>query len=426
MNEGDNLIKSPLYNGYLVTVMSIFSSSRNTLRLTTLLTSLLLFGWFFYTIKNWLLPLFLTVIAGFQFHLFQFFHFSMVEMIVNGCMLVSVGCAYQYLKTGKRRSLLLSYLLIYACFLLKIQYGYLLLFPFVVWLIGAFAKSDFNFWKTLFSLTGMATLSIALFYLLWYLPFQETFQSVWAHQGTDRLAAWSDLSTVFLDSGKYLVWNEFNIWFAVGFAISLPIGIFYLFRSNDSLKGLLLISGIWALFESHKMIILYLPTRYTLSLFMAMALWMSIVITIAFSKQATSAKTPKYWIKPALGLLILLPVLFGNAINLKELFVKRSFKSQSIINQYESHDYKGQTIVGVWATSLIWNPTAHIIPVWKNFMNDDEILKKRKPPLIVTEENEADSEQVFSSRGIDLPSISDSTIQFEYGVYKINFYHLSY
>ena len=350
----------------------------------------------------------------------------MVEMIVNTCMLVSIGFAYQYLKGGKRRSLLLSYLLVFACFLLKIQYGYLLLFPFAVWLTGIFTKRDISIWKTLFSLGGLAILSIALFYLVWYLPFQETFQTVWAHQGTDRFAALDSISTVFMDSGKYLVWNEYNIWFAIAFAISFPIGIFFLFRSNNSLKLFLLVSGVWVLFESHKMIILYLPTRYTLSLFMAMALWMSIVITMAFTKRAVSAKKFRYWIKPSLGLLILLPVLFGNTFNFKELLDKRSFHSQSIINQYDNHNYSGQTIVGVWATSLIWNPTAHVIPVWKNFMNDDEILEKRKPTLIVTEENEQDSEQVFSSRGIDLKSIADSASQYKYGVYQINFYHLSY
>ncbi len=426
MTEGDNLIKSPLYNGYQASVMAMFNSSRQTLRLATLIGSLLLFGWFYFQIKNPLLTILLTAIAGLQFHLFQFFHFSMVEMLVNGCTLISLGFAYQYLKSGKGKSLLWSYLLVYTAFLLKIQYAYLLLLPFATWALGILTGNDIKYRKSLFGLVVLAISSVGLFYLAWYLPFRETFQTVWAHQGTNRFASWNSITTVFLDSGKYLVWNEYNTWFTSAFALSLPVGILYLFRSSHRLRHLLMVSGLWLIFESHKMIILYLPTRYSLSLFMAMALWMSIVICMALDNIPAVEKLKTISLNIAAGLLILTPALLGNTFNFKRLLNGRTFNSQSIIHNYENQDFNGQTIVGVWATSLIWNPTAHVIPVWKNFLNDDEILEKVKPPLIITEENEADSEQVFSSRGIDLKAISDSSAQYQYGKYKVEFYFMNY
>ncbi len=425
MDEGDNLIKSPLYNGYLAGVMSIFDSSRKTLRLATLIGSLLLIGWFLLKIKSYLLPVFLTLIAGFQFHLFQFFHFSMVEMLVNGCALVAVAFATIYLQTGSSRQLLLSYLMLYICFLLKIQYAYLLALPFVMWLVGALSKNDKKYWHTLIKLTITAGASVALFYVAWYLPFQEIFNTVWAHQGADRFAGNDAIIRVFTDSGKYLVWGDRNIWFAIAFALSIPPGIYYL-KGNHPLRYLLIATGIWVVLELHKMFILYLPTRYALSLFLAMGLWMATVICLTIVSWQKSDKQTSELIHLLAAILILIPVLAGNLFNFNNVLRQRTYNSEQIIAEYEDYNFEDKTIVGVWATTLIWNPTAHIIPVWKNFLNDDDILQKVKPPLVVTEKDEADSEQVFSSRGIDLKALSDSNAQHDYGRYKVNFYFMSY
>lgn len=423
MDEGDNLIKSPLFNGYLAGVMTIFGSDRTTARLSVFIGSLFLISWFGFLIGEVKVSALFILIGGFQYHLFQFFHFSMVEMLVNSCILISLGFAYRYLVHLNTRDLLWSFLWIYFVFLLKIQYAYLLPLPFVLWAI-AFFKAERPRVKMYMPLVFllMSTLgALLLFYLGWYLPNREIFETVWAHQGTDRFAAPKDWWETFSNSGKYLVWNELNLFFAISFVISIPVGILIFLKSNHSLKPLLVLSMVWLLFEFHKTVILFLPTRYALSLFAAMALWISTVILIG----AAGLSKRRYLSFFSLA-AILLPLAFGHFRTTSLLLREKSHQSQQIINTYNQLDFKGQTVAGVWATSLIWNETAYVIPVWKNFLNDNQLLKTRTPPLVITEDRELDSEGVFVDRGIDLSATADSLKSYEYGPYRVHFYFLSY
>lgn len=428
LDEGDNLIKSPLFNAYLAAIIPL-TSSRYSLRLLLVITCTLLWFLFGRTIHDFRISILLILLGGFQYHLFQFYHFSMVEMLVVLTILLGIGSGYQYLIYSTKRDfkpLLYSTLLFFSCFLLKIQYAYLLAFPFLIWLISLKDRSDKalkHLVLLVLTLAGMGT----LFYLAWYLPTREVFEKVWAHQGGNRFTGLSDVWLTFKNSGKYLLWNEYNLPFAIGFLMSLPAALFLLLQSKPPrVCWLLWLSLAWLILEFHKPFILYLPTRYALSLFAAQALWMTVTAVGYWQwlKDHTSKKPFRFF--KALGLAFIVPVLLGNGINQEILWSEKTTKSQQIIDHYHQMDLVNQTAVGVWATGLIWNEKVYVLPVWKNFINDDNILQKRKPEIVVTEKGEFDSGGVFKDRGINLEQVADSIEEFEYGPYQLHFYHLSY
>lgn len=267
---------------------------------------------------------------------------------------------------------------------------------------------------------------LLLFHLLWYKPLQSTFDKVWAHQGTSRFSAFDDLWLTFTNSGKYLLWNKFNLVFALIFLVSLPLGVFLFLKSNSSLlKNLLIISFIWILLELHKPFIIFLPSRYALSLFAAQALWMTITVYGIW----TSSSSVKLPITPVLSKVVaaalLLPLSFKIIQNQHTLWTQKETRSQQIIDDFASMNFKSEAVVGVWATGLVWNKDAYVLPVWRDFMNDDNILAKRKPLLVITEEEERDSDGVFAKRGINLNVLADSTSSYQYGPYNLHGFFLS-
>lgn len=422
--EGDNLIKSPLFNGYMATTLSIFGSGRTAARASVLFMAIALIFWFGYLQKDFAISALFLLFAGFNFYLFQFFHFSMVEVLVIGSTLITIALGYRYLNEAQPtlKFLLASFIISWITFLLKIQYAYLMLLPYGIWLLALLKVRNKRLFKHLLFLIAATIVSLLLFYFLWYVPLQNVFNTVWAHQGTNRFADISIWARVISDSGQYLIWNDLNLSFAISFLVSIPIGIYLMFTARSPLKLVLAISGLWIILESHKLIIMYLPTRYTLSLFAAMALWMStciiFLLRLAFSHHNLRWKKYLAW-------AMLIPLVASHFSVIKLLFEERTTSSQEVINRYDHIDFKGQTVAGVWATSLIWNKTAHVIPVWKNFLNDQNLIESQKPQLIVTEKNEADSERVFASRDINLAEVADSAATFRYGNYEVYFYFLT-
>lgn len=425
--EGDNLIKSPLFNGLLAGLLPMTGNSRTYLRFSLLILCLALWYTLALILNNFLLPSLFLIFGGFQYHLFQFYHFTMAEMLVISVTLLSLGFAYRYLFSNNKQKLgiwplLGCFSMVYIALLLKIQNAYLLALPFMVCVLAIIE----NHRSSNSGIRHLGVLIVALIAggaaltLAWYLPNQEIFDKVWSHQGQSRFSNFENAWQVFTDSGKYLLWNDRSYLFAFSFMVSFPPGIFLLFKTKDKkTKALVSLALIWLLLELHKPFILYLPSRYALSLFAAQALWMAV---IAYG-YLTAVINP--WLKLA-PLLFVAPLLIGHVQNVDLLWSEKKQKSQEVIEHYNKLDLKGKTVVGVWATSLVWNSEAYVIPVWKNFVNDDELIINRQPSIIVTEKDELDSEGVFIDRGIKLQVISDSVNHYQYGPYEVQFYYMSY
>lgn len=430
VDEGDNLIKSPLYNGWLVTALQVVDS-RTGLRIALTFTCLLLTLVLAWNSKLENIYALFIAIGGFQYHLFQFYHFTMTEVLIISTALGGIFMAVQYLEKLENqlpatKSLLISSACFAACFLLKVQYFYILAFPFIVVFVAFFKGNRKEVIKHFLMVSAFFLIFLLLFYSLWYKPLQSTFDKVWAHQGTSRFSAFNDLWLTFTNSGKYLLWNKFNLIFALTFLVSLPLGVFLFFKSNSSLlKNLLIVSFIWILLELHKPFIIFLPSRYALSLFAAQALWMAITIYGIWTSSSSLKLPISTVLSKVLVAVLLLPLSFEIIQNQHTLWTQKETRSQQIIDDFASMNFKNEAVVGVWATGLVWNKDAYVLPVWRDFMNDDNILEKRKPLLVITEEEERDSDGVFAKRGINLNVLADSTSSYQYGPYNLHGFFLS-
>jgi hypothetical protein len=105
---------------------------------------------------------------------------------------------------------------------------------------------------------------------------------------------------------------------------------------------------------------------------------------------------------------------------------RREFKIEAI-NRYFSAAIRNidQPIVGPWAPSATWDCKARSIPVWRDYMNDKDLLNRLHPQAIITEPNQAESNEAYQSQGIDLGLISDSARPFRIGRWTVIVYWIS-
>jgi hypothetical protein len=122
----------------------------------------------------------------------------------------------------------------------------------------------------------------------------------------------------------------------------------------------------------------------------------------------TEGKKPLFILIKVLSVLLI--VVFGIK-NTKDYFTSikgRTYNILLIDNYLSKYDFKDNPIVGAWAPSVSWKSKAISYPVWKDYFNDLDVIKTQKPKIIIAEENEEDSGNAFSSKGIFLDSYADS------------------
>lgn len=395
------------------------------MRIILLVSCLIMAVFFAYLNKQFLLTGLFLFFSGLQFHVFQFFHFTMVEVMASLTIMLSIGFGHQYIvaakQGGKRLSrLVYASLFLYATFLLKVQFVYILPLSLVYLALAFYHASNRSqvFKRDFPVLLLVIGAPMGLFYLFWYSPNQEFFDLVLAHQGQGRFPLWGTYWSHFLENGSILFWNSYTWIFSLLFLITIPIGLFQIFRRPFSeLKVFLVLIGAWLLLESHKTLILWIPTRYAISFFVAQGLWMAVVVTSAFKENSKRSIR-------LVSISITALLIIANIFNLNELFTQRSFHSQEMINSLKNVDFKGQKVTGVWATNLVWNSSAYVIPVWKGFLNDEDVIEKHHPLLISTQIGDEGSNSVYSNRGYNLLDLSDSVGVVSYGRYKVNVFFM--
>jgi hypothetical protein len=76
-------------------------------------------------------------------------------------------------------------------------------------------------------------------------------------------------------------------------------------------------------------------------------------------------------------------------------------------------NFGNHPVIGAWAPSLCWKSNAISYPVWKDYFNDTDVIEEQDPAIIISEPDEEDSNQAFSSRGIVLDEYADSIKYFK-------------
>jgi hypothetical protein len=209
--------------------------------------------------------------------------------------------------------------------------------------------------------------------------------------------------------------------FTISFLIALVLAVYNIIKKRfmPHTVGIVLFAAVWFMMELHKLLMNYLPIRYMISVYFSMGLLTSIVFA-----HYLAAKNEK--IIKAVVLICILSVLSGNLIQYARAFDNRMFSISNMNKYLALHAGKDDVVIGPWAPALTWKSKNVSFPVESDFSfrKNENILETYKPQIIISEPDEADSNQAYNKRDIDLNAISDSSGQFKIALWNIKIYRL--
>jgi len=268
-------------------------------------------------------------------------------------------------------------------------------------------------WSSIF-LFGL----LILFYLIWYLPNQEIFDFIMADQTSGRWARYFDLPNHLKWVNKHILLENKIRPVTIIFYFLFPLGVVLSFwkKSNLLFRKVFLGLSIWFLLETHKMGMMYLPTRYFVSFFFCMAAINALVI-FEFARLCFSQKKYKKWAMIPIAVFVI--ILLHNSIRYIETYERRTFSIRKINQYLEPFEFGDRPIIGAWAPSLTWKTKARTYPVWNNYFNHQHILTQQKPAIIISEMDESDSGKTYISQGINIDEQADSIRYFQIHDFKL-------
>jgi hypothetical protein len=430
--ECDNLLKTPLFGMFVGVPMYLFGARLEVARLTVLI--FLVLALIFLSKKKLFsqLLLILVPILFFKYQVFHFSRFSLAEIPSSILILLGIYHIYITYQPNRKekqyiRSALLAGTFFSLAYYFKIQFLYIALLPLMVALERAISSKIIT--RRILILNGLVLAGTTLFFLVlyllaWYLPSRGIYDHMMAHQsGGFELShkTWEYFQFNLIQ----FMFSDYNILFTLSFIACMGIGVFMLFRKSSShYPTLFKATIIWLVLELHKLTMVYLPTRYQISLFVSMGLIIAIVIhELIISENLLKGKYLKMLARPAI--IIWIVIFF--ILNLSDY--GRSLKNRTY-HIREANHYLATTLgkeelsIGAWAPSITWGSKSKAIPVWGGFLNDEDPLNQLRPRVVVSEPDEQDSEQAYSNQGIDLLSESDSLRTFQIGNWAVNVYWL--
>jgi hypothetical protein len=433
MYECDNLVKNPLFNGWLLPFLKVFGTSRAIVRFSSMLLGFLLLGVLvIYRLDMAKITIVMVLTILSNYYLFQYEQFTMAEWGACCIMLTSLFFLYKFLNnkvfTGKIKDLIFAIVFAVLATGFKIQFVYFqLLIPAAIAIDIVANKSNETSAKYFIIITGIGGMAIfnGLYILLWYLPNREIFNYVMSQQTGGRWinSHWFHFLRENFERA-FLSENSRILFFA--YLITIGLGWVHVYTSRKKDFALLFtLSLVWSMVELHKIFILYVPTRYLISTYFSQGLLVSIVLA-EFVFSASWAKSDGFYqhAKTLIGVSMLTILFLSSSFQLYNLYCSRSF-SMKEAGEYLEKNYKGHgSILGAWGTSLSWNLPARSLPIWKDYHYDVEALKIYPPAFIITEWNQEDSGEALKSAGIYPDELSESRRDFVIGRYKLFIYKM--
>jgi hypothetical protein len=426
VDECDNLIKTPLFSLWLYPVYAIFGTSILAGRLWVLIGCMALL--FFASRKNNFLPwvagvFVLTVLT--QYHVFQYVRFTMAEM--TACFLVFAALSYaiKYGENDDLWELVWSGIFLWAAVSVKNQFGYVLVFLPVWALIIPLVNRKLWTKRTAVSfVVSITTLALggAVYYFGWYLQVKETYDYVMADQAGGRFIPLEKFSEMQAQARKFLLSSDvyFLTYLGIFSLVALPINFFT--SKNKTLLSISLLSLVWAVAEFHKFGMWYVPSRYLSPFLFAWGIFIAIQLVWvgknAFDYRFFSRAVSFF------ALILFLGAFTRNFISLKRTYDGRKFVIHDTNRMLSKIEFGNRPVAGPWAPALARETGARVIPVWFEYFNDDNLIEKFNPKIIVSEADEGDSGGAFKNRGIDLQNRADSIKKVQVGHYEILIYYL--
>ncbi len=430
--ECDNLMKNPLFNLILYFPFLIFGTKLLVARLTVLIfvTSVLFLMGLKKPWRQWIM--FVAPLIFLQFHVFQYMHFSLAEMMSVACILMGMfGLANMWDEENLRKKLfylLLGLTSMMFAWFMKIQFVYVTgiagVYVLIYLISDLVKKKKFSKHMLWVAVTSVALILLlgAIYYKYWYLHYKGPFEYIMKNQTGGRF-----------HFGKYF-WNivaeNFNRYFTTQYVmpvwiaclIALPVGIWCSFKVKNRLyKRIFIFSLIWFLVELHKISIHHVPSRYLLSQYASM---LTLTGTVLFGLcHLCMERSPVFYKNIYKGYFFLMILLVGTHLyNYTLSLQRRRFHIQDLNNYMNRYNNPNMVVIGPWAPTVTWNTQMRSLPVWKDFLNFKDIKNKFHPDVVVMEPGEADSDGAFCADNFDVVNESDSVVKTWIGKWPVHIY----
>lgn len=430
--ECDNLMKNPLFNLIMWLPFEVFGTRWIVARITVLsmvIGSLVVIGMNKQS-RNWLLFIIPTVML--QFHVFQYSHFALAEMMAISFFILSMFMMVK-MKAEKKYSnqlflLVVGLLLMHFSWFTKIQFIYteLIVAVFIIILIIQHVrKRTWNLRQVIiFMVTGFLTTAILMgvYYFLWYKPFEEPFRFIMNNQTSNRFGFNEYFWNIVAENYQRYFSTQYVKPFWILFLVSLPLGILVWVKSSQpEFKAMMLFLSIWIIVELHKITIQHVPSRYLLSGYVAVLFWLGMTL-YGFWNHYRSSHNSKGKVQGYLALLTVLVLTFTHVLTYRISYLRRTFQVMDV-NLY-MHQYAADNLVviGPWSPTISWQSNIRSLPVWKDFLNDKKIKDTFHPDIVVTEPGEADSDGAFCADNFDIVNESDSVKKIWIGKWPVHIY----
>lgn len=429
--ECDNLMKNPLFNVVLWLPFEIFGTKWIVARLTVLTLVIgifLLIG----ANKPWRKWLAFTIpVVLFQFHVFQYSHFALAEMLAIGFILLGmyflVSMFVESNASKRKYFLILGLICIHASWFTKIQFIYAeiiaLVFIMIYMIKLLISKNSIKHVLSLF-ITGIITsgILIGLYYFLWYKPFQEPYTYIMNNQASNRFGFNQYFWKILGENYQRYFTTQYVKPFWIIFLAGLPIGVWAWLKSKNPLfSGIMLFLFIWICVELHKITIQHVPSRYLLSGYVACLLWIGTVCYGVYTKVKSSHENKGkrlYYI----SLILLTGLWCTHMYSYFSSYQRRTFQVRDINQYMRNYTQIDLVVIGPWAPTISWNSRIKSLPVWKDFLNDRKIKDTFHPDIVVTEPGEADSDGAFCADQFDVVNESDSVKKIWIGKWPVHIY----
>ena len=410
IDECDNLIKSPVFNAWLLPAYWIggvsILSGRVGILLSILIVSVFVFKKFKGQRTTFAVAL-LIVISN--YYLFQYSRFTMAESLISMTFMLFIFSIEKFKSEsiGWRQVLIVS-TIFWLCIGGKIQFAYLIV-PFAVGVLSLCFK-PFNL-KLLMRFISVNAVFLVIYILLWYLPNDTVFIHVMEHQTGGRFLSGEGMWKTAYDQAVEFLFSTRNISLTLLSVIGIGIILIKLiFKKGVSLLDWIALS--WLAIEMHKFFIAYVPPRYLVSTLFAMALFGGIQLVWLLKRSKSLG-----W--SLVGVFVVIGVY-----NVSTQLSRRTYQAK-VINQslIEKGIGQGDVVAGPWAPILAKNTRAKVIPVWLDYFNDENLISEFNPSLIITELDESDSGGAYKERGLDLTQWARNCDTVSYANRKLLFYY---
>lgn len=416
----DTILKAPAFSFFLMIPFKVFGTSLETARIAVLSFVMLMILVFALRKNNRLAGIILGLTTLGLAPVYHHTHLSLTDMISIALILMAGLLFSLSIEKNKLSLLLFSFFALAGAVLFKIQFLYVLFIPLASVAMNSIItkKSIFSreLWVSLLCPTAIGL----LLYTLLYLPFKYEWSVTMLQQA--GISTGRPFSYLYIQNNlaNYFLTKN-SLPFTISFLMALVLAVYNLvkLKFKPQTAGIVLFAAAWFIMELHKLLMNYLPVRYMLGIYFSMGLLTSFVFA-----HYLAAKKNKM-IK-AVVVICILSVLSGNLMKYANAIDKRQFTILNMNEYLVSHADKNDVVIGPWAPALTWKSKNVSFPIESDFSfrKNEDILKTYKPQIIISEPDEADSNQAYKKRGIDLNAISDSSGQFRIALWNLKIYWL--